>query len=512
MDFGTILGLIAGVGIIFLGILRQDGDVAWFWSLNSFIIVLGGTIAASMVNYPIKNILGLFSVVKNVFSSDENDYQGIIEEIVEKGEKARKNGVLSLEADLTSIESTFLRNGIELAINERDPARLRNYLNLELSNIQKRHKMGQEIFFYLGSYAPAFGMLGTVMGLIVMMNNFSGGNSADVSSIDFDVAQKFAQLLGGMGLALITTFYGVLLSNLVFLPIGGKLTRKSQEEMMLKSIVVEGIISIHSKEHPILMREKLRTFVPQSSRQDDDEMSSESYGMSAAEAKAKSTAWAVTYADLVPLLLTFFILLLVILNDAEKHIDRVINMLLDETYKELKENIESSYVSVDRVTKGVKITLASGRLFKSMDDDVQPLVYPLLRQIGGIVRVSKVLNVYDDDKFANLLTAIEKRGGFLNVEIRCEGHTDDLPLPKNAPFQSNWDLSTSRALNIVKLLSDFSRIPESKFSAMGYGEHRPVLPVSSIGKNSVDIRKARAKNRRVEIYMDAFIKQNTITN
>ena len=195
--------------------------------------------------------------------------QGIIGEIVEKGEKARKNGVLSLEADLPSIESTFLRNGIELAINERDSSRLRNYLNLELSNIQKRHRMGQEIFFYLGSYAPAFGMLGTVMGLIVMMNNFSGGNSADVSSMDFDVAQKFAQLLGGMGLALITTFYGVLLSNLVFLPIGGKLTRKSQEEMMLKSIVVEGIISIHSKEHPLLMREKLMTFVPQSSRQDD---------------------------------------------------------------------------------------------------------------------------------------------------------------------------------------------------------------------------------------------------
>ena len=101
------------------------------------------------------------------------------------------------------------------------------------------------------------------MGLIVMMNNFSGGNSADVSSMDFDIAQKFSQLLGGMGLALITTFYGVLLSNLVFLPIGGKLTRKSQEEMMLKSIVVEGIISIHSKEHPLLMREKLMTFVPQ---------------------------------------------------------------------------------------------------------------------------------------------------------------------------------------------------------------------------------------------------------
>ena len=241
-------------------------------------------------------------------------------------------------------------------------------------------------------------------------------------------------------------------------------------------------------------------------------MAVDSFGMSAEEAKAKSTAWAVTYADLVTLLLTFFILLLVILNDAEKHIDRVINMLLDETYQELKENIESSYVYVDRVTKGVKITMASGRLFRSMDDDVQTLVYPLLRQIGGIVRVSKLLNLDEDDRFDRLIEAVEKRGGFLNVEIRCEGHTDDLPLPKQAQFASNWDLSTSRALNIVKLLSEFSRIPESKFSALGYGEFRPVIPISSIGKNAVDIRNARAKNRRVEIYMDAFIKKNTITN
>jgi len=266
MDFGTIIGLFAGVGIIAIGVLRGGGDLYWFFNLNSILIVFGGTLAAAMVNYPLKNILGLFGVLKNAFSSDDYDYQGVIGELVEKGEKARKNGVLSLEADLPSIESTFLRNGIELAINERDSARLRNYLNLEMSNIHNRHKMGQEIFFYLGAYAPAFGMLGTVMGLIIMMNNFSGGSVAEINSIDFDVAKKFAQLLGGMGLALITTFYGVLLANLVFLPIGGKLTRKSQEEMMLKSIVVEGIISIHSKEHPILMREKLMTFVPQSAR------------------------------------------------------------------------------------------------------------------------------------------------------------------------------------------------------------------------------------------------------
>ena len=148
-------------------------------------------------------------------------------------------------------------------------------------------------------------------------------------------------------------------------------------------------------------------------------MAQKSLAISADEARAKSTAWALTYADLVTLLLTFFILLLVILNDAEKHIDRVINILLDETYEELKESIESSYVSVDRVTKGVKITMASGKLFKSMDAEVQPMVYPLIRQIGGIIRVSKVLNVNDDPKYDKLLAAIEKRG-------RSEEHTSEL--------------------------------------------------------------------------------------
>ncbi len=268
MDFGTAIGLLAGMGIIALGVIRGGGDLYWFFNLNSILIVFGGTLAATLVNYPLKHVLGLFKVFKNVFTGDNYDYLTTINELVEKGEKARKNGVLSLEADLPSIEDHFLKSGIELAINERDPGRLRNYLNLEMNNIRRRHNMGQEIFFYMGAYAPAFGMLGTVMGLIVMMNNFSGAGG-EVDSMNFDVAQKFAELLGGMGLALITTFYGVLMANLVFLPIGGKLTRKSQEELMLKNIVVEGIISIHGKEHPILMREKLMTFVPRSVREDE---------------------------------------------------------------------------------------------------------------------------------------------------------------------------------------------------------------------------------------------------
>ena len=201
-----------------------------------------------------------------------------------------------------------------------------------------------------------------------------------------------------------------------------------------------------------------------------------------------------------------------ILNDAEKHIDRVINKLLDETYEELSANVSSSYVSVDRVTKGIKITMR-GTLFKSMSEEVDPKVIPLLVQIGGIVRTSKIINVKDEPDFAPLLEIIDKRNTYLNVEVRCEGHSDDLPLPKKASFISNWELSAARSLNLVRLLSTYAQMPERLFSAMGYGQCRPIIPVKddSTGKIMIvdkkALREARGKNRRVEIYLDAFLKQ-----
>ena len=137
-----------------------------------------------------------------------------------------------------------------------------------MNNIHSRHHAGQELFLYMASYAPAFGMLGTVLGLIIMMNNFSSGDEAASAA---STAERFAELLSGMGLALITTFYGVFFANMIFLPIGGKLKRRSENELMLKSIVVEGIISIHAREHPILIREKLMTFVPSQYRYVEDD-------------------------------------------------------------------------------------------------------------------------------------------------------------------------------------------------------------------------------------------------
>tara|TARA_B100000131_G_scaffold314841_1_gene352315 strand:- start:1359 stop:2198 length:840 start_codon:yes stop_codon:yes gene_type:complete len=269
-DLGTIIGLGAGIAIIVLGIVQGEGQLVWFFNLNSLLIVVGGTFAATMVNLPLKAVSNTFSILKNVFKGEDHDYDSIIEEIVQKATKARKDGLLSLESDLSNMREGFFKNGIELAINERDAKRLRTFLNLEMNNIQSRHIAGQELFLYMASYAPAFGMLGTVLGLIIMMNNFSSGDES-AAGASFNVSERFAELLSGMGLALITTFYGVFFANMMFLPIGGKLKRRSENEMMLKNIVVEGIISIHAREHPILIREKLMTFVPSQYRYNSNE-------------------------------------------------------------------------------------------------------------------------------------------------------------------------------------------------------------------------------------------------
>ena len=220
------------------------------------------------------------------------------------------------------------------------------------------------------------------------------------------------------------------------------------------------------------------------------------------EAKAKSTAWAITYGDMVTLLLTFFIMLLVIMNDAEKHIDRIINKLLDQTHNELNEQLKgNSYVSVDRVTKGVKITMASvgGDLFRSGKEELKPDFHPLIGQIGFIVKMSPIVGVHNDSTYKNFLMALEKRNQELAIEIRCEGHTDNVPLPKRlqTKYKDNWELSSARALYIVKLLKDYAGITEDKFSALGYGEFRPV--------DTNNTAEGKARNRRVDIYLDAYL-------
>lgn len=221
------------------------------------------------------------------------------------------------------------------------------------------------------------------------------------------------------------------------------------------------------------------------------------------ERQAKATAWALTFADVVTLLLTFFVLLLVMLNDAEKSINVIIDKLLDQTYQEMKKDLKSEEIVVERETKGIKITL-KGNLFKSASSEIDAKYYPVIDKMGKIINKSDLINIQNRQEYKSLLTTIDKRGLNLNVEVRCEGHTDDAKLPKNSIYPSNWELSSARSLNLVKIMNKNASMPEKYFSAMGYGEFRPIIEVESMLSYKEKL-EARAENRRVEVYLDAFI-------
>ena len=229
---------------------------------------------------------------------------------------------------------------------------------------------------------------------------------------------------------------------------------------------------------------------------------------------AKANKWAISYADMVTLLLTFFVLLLVILNEDEKIIEKEISKLLTETEQVLKKNIRNKNVDIKREDKGVKITLR-GKIFPSASDKINKNLIPLLRNIGGVTVNAPLFNIYSKDDPENvrkrsiLIQRLRDRKDTLLVEIRVEGHTDDLPLPEGYGFNNNWELSSARSLSMVQLLAKITKFPPSRFSALGYGEYRPEIDVKT-KKNKIDINEARAKNRRVEIYLDASVQAKKI--
>ena len=196
------------------------------------------------------------------------------------------------------------------------------------------------------------------------------------------------------------------------------------------------------------------------------------------ERKAKSTAWALTFADVLTLLLTFFVLLLVMLSDAEKTISVVIDKLLDKTYLQMTNDLSYDNISVDRETKGIKITIR-GNLFKSTSAEIDSLYFPVVNQIGQIIKESELMNVQNNKDYSNFLKMIDKQGSDLNVEIRCEGHTDDEKLPLTAEYPSNWELSAARSLNIVRLMNQNAEMPEKYFSALSAKDQTNMLAAAA---------------------------------
>lgn len=252
MDIATLVGIIAAALLIIISVLTGPG-VAFFFSLSSVMIVFGGTVGATLVNFPLKEVLAVITVAKNAFLAKDESAQDTIETLVQVAEKARREGILAIERELDDIEDQFMRLGIQYAVDGTEPETIRSILESELASMEERHKQGKKIFEAMGTFAPAFGMIGTLIGLIQML-----------SSLDDPT-----QIGTGMATALVTTLYGSLAANIVFLPLAGKLEHRSREEARQKELIIEGILAIQSGDNPRIVREKLKTFLPPVEREEE---------------------------------------------------------------------------------------------------------------------------------------------------------------------------------------------------------------------------------------------------
>ena len=237
--------------------------------------------------------------------------------------------------------------------------------------------------------------------------------------------------------------------------------------------------------------------------------------------KKNTQAWAITYADMVTLLLTFFVLLLVILSEAEKQLDLEISRLLDKAQKQIEAELVDKNIDVERVGKGVKITIR-GKLFRQLSPDISPKYIPKIARIGELIKETDLMKINTSiipdsaDPHFKLLDGLASRDKELAIEIRCEGHTDDAIIPKDKreKYETNWQLSTDRSLNVVDLMNKYASMPLKYFSALGYGEHRPLISVETIKSKKTRREKDRLReyNRRVEIYLDAFARDKIQTD
>lgn len=244
MDIATIIGAVAAFGLMLMAIL-QGGGLGMFIDVASMLIVFGGTAGVALINFPLSDVISAIGIAKKTVLIKETNTNELIAQLMEFANKARKEGILSLQGSIDTVEDQFLVKALQMAVDGQEPDDLKAMLNTEIDYIQARHNAGAEIFLSLGMISPAMGMVGTLIGLVQMLQNMS-----DPSSIG-----------PAMAVALLTTFYGAVLANVLFNPMAGKLKTRSKTELLQKTVIVEGMESILSGENPRVMEQKLHAYI-----------------------------------------------------------------------------------------------------------------------------------------------------------------------------------------------------------------------------------------------------------
>ncbi len=252
MDIATVLGILVFLGLAVITIFLSEGWIGFkpFFNMEAFLMVMGGTFCATLVNYPLNQVVGLGRIVRKVLFSAPEDTPDIVATFVSLSQKAKKEGFLALQGDVKAIQNDFLRRAIQLVIDGADQEFIRNMLETEIGFIRERHKVGQEIFNAMGTYAPAFGIIGTVLGMILMLSTI----------------EDVTQVPRRMAVALASAYFGLGSGYLIFLPMGGKLRRRSEEELLVKEIIIRGVLLLQSGATPSVVEANLKAYLEPAKR------------------------------------------------------------------------------------------------------------------------------------------------------------------------------------------------------------------------------------------------------
>jgi len=251
MDLATIIGIVVCFAGFLGGFLMEGGQLSSLIQYTAASIVFGGTLGAGIASAPLGDTVSLFKITLKAFMRPSYDLGPIISKFVSYAEKVRREGLLVLEEDVEQEDDSFLRSGLQLVIDGNDTDLVKDILATELRYLEDRHHRGALYYETLGGFAPTFGIIGTVMGLITVLSNLGGDPAA---------------LGGSVAVAFVATLYGVVSANALFLPLANKLKRASKEEALMREIMIEGILSIQAGDNARIVREKLAAFLPPSLR------------------------------------------------------------------------------------------------------------------------------------------------------------------------------------------------------------------------------------------------------
>ncbi len=251
MDLATVIGMLAGFGLVTVAIF-SGGGAEMFFNVPGVMIVVGGMVSATLIHFSLGRVLKIFSLAKKTLFNQLRPEQDVVQRMVDYAAISRRDGALALEQQMAQTSDPFLLKGLQMLIDGQAEDTIQQQLAIEVQYLQDRHEDGKKILEFMGASAPAFGMIGTLIGLVQMLQSLDSPDSIGL----------------GMATALITTFYGALMANLVFLPLAGKLGLRSRKETLQKEMMTEGVLAIARGESPTAVRERMQAYLSAKQREE----------------------------------------------------------------------------------------------------------------------------------------------------------------------------------------------------------------------------------------------------